>query len=57
MVHGPGREKTIPGIPNINVEEIAAAMLDQVIGGFERDTLTNDDLVRIGQVALKKGPG
>lgn len=57
MVHGPGREKTIPGIPNIKVEEIAAAMLDQVIGGFERDTLTNDDLVRIGQVALKKGPG
>ncbi|KAJ4419127.1 hypothetical protein N0V82_005140 [Gnomoniopsis sp. IMI 355080] len=54
MVHGPGREKTAPGIPNIKVEEVAAAILDQVIDGFEKDTLTNDDLIRIGQAALSK---
>lgn len=54
MVHGPGREKTAPGIPNIEVEEVAAAMIDQVVGGFEKNTLTNDDLIRIGQTALSK---
>jgi len=36
-------------VPNISVTEVAAAMLDQVINGFEKEPLMNDDLVRIGR--------
>lgn len=34
-------------------EELAAAMLDQALHGFEKDTLSNDDLARIGSKALQ----
>ncbi|KAK7033432.1 succinate-semialdehyde dehydrogenase [Favolaschia claudopus] len=43
------------GIPNITVEEVAAAMLHQVIHGFEKEPLVNEDLVRIGRKALEDG--
>ncbi|KAK6212766.1 hypothetical protein LQW54_004855 [Pestalotiopsis sp. IQ-011] len=57
MIHGPGMEvRSVPGLPNIELEEIAAALLDQVINGFEKDTLSNDDMVRIGKGALNKRP-
>ncbi|OAL35032.1 hypothetical protein AYO20_05747 [Fonsecaea nubica] len=39
-------------LPSISVVEIAAAMLDQVVNGFEKDPLMNEDLVRIGQRVL-----
>ncbi|KAJ5368591.1 uncharacterized protein N7496_008351 [Penicillium cataractarum] len=53
LIDAPGVERReIPGIPHIELTDIAAAMLDQVIGGFEKDTLSNDDLARIGQRAL-----
>ncbi|KAH6656867.1 hypothetical protein BKA67DRAFT_532110 [Truncatella angustata] len=39
--------------PNVKVEEIAAAMLQQAVNGFEKEPLENADLVRIGQAALK----
>lgn len=41
------------GVPSINVAEIAAAMLHEVIHGFEKEPLENDDLERIGREALK----
>lgn len=53
LIDAPGAEKReIPGLPHIDLPDIVAALLDQVIRGFEKDTLSNDDLVRIGQRAL-----
>ena len=40
-------------IPNVGREELAAALLSQLLGGFEKETLTNADLVEMGQVALR----
>ena len=37
---------------SISLEELAAAMLEQAICGFETDTLTNDNLRRIGRNVL-----
>ena len=39
-------------VPSVSVVEISAAMLEQVLDGFEKDPLMNDDLARIGQKAL-----
>ncbi|CEJ59191.1 hypothetical protein PMG11_07824 [Penicillium brasilianum] len=53
LIDAPGAEKReVPGVPHIELPDIAAAMLDQVVGGFEKDTLSNDDLVLIAQRAL-----
>ena len=40
-------------LPNVNVSEISAAMLHEVVHGFEKEPLENDDLVRIGRMALR----
>ncbi|CAG8979798.1 hypothetical protein HYALB_00011247 [Hymenoscyphus albidus] len=45
-------KKETPGLPHIKLDDIAAALLDQTIHGFEKDTLTNDDMIRIGQKVL-----
>ncbi|KFA66239.1 hypothetical protein S40285_05115 [Stachybotrys chlorohalonatus IBT 40285] len=39
-------------VQSVSVEEISAAMLSQVVGGFEKDTLSNSELVEIGRKAL-----
>lgn len=44
--------RAIIGLPAIKLSEVAAALLDQAVNGLEKDTLLNDDLVRIGQRAL-----
>ena len=44
--------KHVPFVPSVEVKEISAAMLHQVMTGFEKETLQNDDLVRIGRQAL-----
>ena len=36
-------------MPSIDRAAMVAAMLDQVIKGFESDALMNDDLVRIAK--------
>ncbi|PHH86636.1 hypothetical protein CDD83_9945 [Cordyceps sp. RAO-2017] len=43
----------IIGLPKIDVREVAAALLDQAVNGFEKETLENEDLARIGQRALE----
>ncbi|GAW19355.1 hypothetical protein ANO14919_088410 [Xylariales sp. No.14919] len=40
------------GIPKVSVQEIAAALIDQTVNGIDKDTLENEDLVRIGAKAL-----
>ncbi|KAI0176622.1 hypothetical protein BJ166DRAFT_584789 [Pestalotiopsis sp. NC0098] len=53
LIMAPGVERRgVPGIPEVDLTEVAAAMLDQVLRGFESDTLSNDDLVRIGRRVL-----
>ncbi|KAL1878151.1 hypothetical protein Daus18300_002067 [Diaporthe australafricana] len=53
FINAPGRTvPNVPGLPLVELQDITAAMLDQVVNGFEKDTLSNDDLVRIGQKAL-----
>ncbi|KAJ6512996.1 putative nucleoside-diphosphate-sugar epimerase [Mycena sanguinolenta] len=41
------------GVPSVTVEEVSAAMLQQVLGGIEKEPLMNEDLVRIGRKALE----
>lgn len=50
FITAPGRVMpNVPGLPKIELTDIAAALLDQVVNGFEKDTLSNDDMIRIGQ--------
>lgn len=44
-------------VPNINASEISAALLNQVIEGFDKDTLLNDDLVSLGRQVLESRKG
>ncbi|KAJ1555782.1 hypothetical protein HK405_013187 [Cladochytrium tenue] len=44
--------RALLGVPSVGKAEIAAALLDQCARGFESDTLTNADLVRIGRRSL-----
>lgn len=44
--------RTVIGLPAIQLNEVAAALLEQAINGIEKETLNNEDLVRIGQRAL-----
>ncbi|KAK9259809.1 hypothetical protein V1519DRAFT_432132 [Lipomyces tetrasporus] len=44
--------RSIIGLPKVDVHEVAATLIDQAINGIEKDTLLNDDLIRIGQKAL-----
>ncbi|KAI3328122.1 NAD(P)-binding protein [Xylariaceae sp. AK1471] len=39
--------RVVAGIPPISVTDLAAAMLDQVAKGFEKEPLMPDDLIRI----------
>lgn len=40
-------------IPNIRREELSAAVLDLAVKGFNKEVVKNNELVRIGQTALK----
>ncbi|KIX99664.1 uncharacterized protein Z520_04299 [Fonsecaea multimorphosa CBS 102226] len=44
-------------LPSVSVVDISAAMLDQVLNGFEKDPLENKDLIRIGQRVLSEKKG
>ena len=50
-----GELKLTSGVPSVSVEEVSAAMLHQVVHGFEteKEPLENEDLVRIGRKALE----
>ncbi|KAI0965511.1 NAD(P)-binding protein [Xylaria arbuscula] len=41
----------IAGLPSIDVGDLAAAMIDQVINGFEKESLMPEDLIRLGKAA------
>ena len=46
--------RTLVGVPKVEVTEIAATMVDQVVNSFEKDMLLNEDLVRIGSEVLQR---
>jgi hypothetical protein len=47
-----GQERrNVPNVPNVALDDVAATVLDQLIHGFEKDPLRNDDLVRIAKKA------
>ncbi|KAM0425502.1 hypothetical protein ACHAPT_009291 [Fusarium lateritium] len=50
-----GVAQALIGLPHIQRDEMAAALLDQAVNGFEKDTVVNQELVDIGQKALKAG--
>ncbi|UPK90859.1 hypothetical protein LCI18_001794 [Fusarium solani-melongenae] len=48
-----GVARVLIGLPSIQLDEMAAALLDKAINGFEKDTFLNEELIEIGQRALK----
>jgi len=44
-------------VPKVGVEQVAAAMLDQVTHGFEKEPLQSEDLAALGEESLKRGQG
>lgn len=42
--------RSLIGLPRVELDEIAAALLDQAVNGVEKETLLNEDLVRIGRM-------
>ena len=40
-------------LPKIDLRECAAAMLREVVNGFEKETLENGDLIDTGRKAIK----
>ena len=44
--------QAIAGIGTVALPVISAALLDQALHGFEKDTMGNDDLNRLGQGAV-----
>ncbi|KAH6611019.1 hypothetical protein Trco_001039 [Trichoderma cornu-damae] len=45
----------IISLPTISLSDLAAALLNQLTKGFEKETLENDDLARIGKAELAEG--
>ena len=43
----------VPDIPSTTLVNLCAAMLHQVLHGFEKEPLLGNDLTRIGKEALK----
>lgn len=48
-----GVARVLIGLPTIQRDEMAAALLDKAVNGFEKDTFTNEELIEIGQGVLK----
>jgi hypothetical protein len=48
-----GIARVLIGLPTIQRDEMAAALLDKAVNGFEKDTFVNEELIEIGQGALK----
>jgi hypothetical protein len=40
------------GLPKIDVREISATLLDQAVNGLDKETLSNEDMIGIGQKIL-----
>ncbi|GAM38574.1 nucleoside-diphosphate-sugar epimerase [Talaromyces pinophilus] len=45
--------RSLIGLPRVELDEIAATLLNQAVNGIEKETLLNEDLVRIGRKILR----
>ncbi|KAI0480157.1 hypothetical protein GGR56DRAFT_256474 [Xylariaceae sp. FL0804] len=55
MILAPGMQRPdVPGLPKIALHDIALALLNQALDGFDKGTLSNDDMIRIAQNASVK---
>jgi len=45
--------RTIVGLPKVDVSHIAATLIHEAVNGIEKETLLNEDLVRIGSKVLE----
>ncbi|KAI1134632.1 hypothetical protein F5Y05DRAFT_397728 [Hypoxylon sp. FL0543] len=54
IIVNPAADQPVPvlSVPTIELRNIAAALVDQAVNGFEKDTLSNNDLIRIGRSFL-----
>lgn len=53
FIKAPGKVvPQVPGLPTIELQDISAALLNQAVEGFEKDTLFSDDMTRLGQNSL-----
>ena len=63
LIYAPGNMSTLTvvastvmrsliGLPRVELDEIAATLVDQAVNGIEKETLLNEDLVRIGREKL-----
>ncbi|EEA18734.1 hypothetical protein TMatcc_010724 [Talaromyces marneffei ATCC 18224] len=63
LIYAPGHMSTLTvvastimrsliGLPRVELDEIAATLLAQAVNGIEKETLLNEDLVRIGRRVL-----
>ncbi|THV46843.1 hypothetical protein BGAL_0355g00020 [Botrytis galanthina] len=44
--------RSLIGLPKVDVSQIAATLLEQAVKGIEKETLSNEDLIRIGDKVL-----
>lgn len=44
--------RSLIGLPKVDVSQIAATLLEQAVKGIEKETLSNEDLIRIGGKVL-----
>jgi hypothetical protein len=49
--------RTIIGLPKVELSQIAATLIEQAVSGVEKETLLNEDLVRIGGGLVGEGKG
>ena len=49
-----GFANALISLPHISLAEMAAALLDQIVHGFDKEILSNEDITEIGKNALKK---
>jgi hypothetical protein len=45
--------RAVVGLGKVQVSQIAATLINEAVNGIEKDTLLNDDLVRIGSKLLE----
>ena len=43
----------VVGLGKVDVSQISATLINQVVNSFEKETLVNEDLVRIGSKVLE----
>lgn len=65
LINSPGRDgiftqaaktvgRTLIGLPIVEVDDVAATLLDVAVNGYEKDTILNGEITSIGQRVQSK---